>query len=1615
MLNARSLALAAGLCVLASPASGNDFINNGFETPAAGSSPYYLDMVTQTNTGWGASGWAYFQRNGSWMSASANAPEGVQTAALQCYGSSYGRIWQSVTFPAAGWYTVRFKAAQHNTTYQQAVGVFVDGAWVQNGAGATAIVYPYGRQFSAYASTPFYVSAGIHTVGLAALSDQGANGTILIDDVHITRHAPSGDQALGFESITPPTDFGFGYHLSTAYPSLGWVLLGYGIVWMDPSQGVSLEGTKAALLGNCSNCTWLGAGAMEQVFLLNPGSHTLSFWAVQADVARPQTIKVSHMREDLTTWTDPAGCTAITPSGGAWTKYQCTFSTSDATGKNYRVRLMTTHSSDPAIRWVYVDNVGLTGSCGDSVKDSYEQCDSGSGFNENTLSCCTADCQTRPATVFGDVAPGSLYEDSVRTLGCLGYTSGCAASNSLKLVATTDTQTSGNKYALWVFSTASIVVQAGDVVEYDVFLPTNTTGTGGIDIRNTDGTRFQESGWVDQNGLMGHPTADLRARAYNTWYHRTLTVPASMAGKTIKEWHVAAEADGVSVTSVALYRNVRLLRGGTPVVVAYAGTMTANSLAYQNAYATVGVNSEPQIDFCPANPVTLAQAAFFLMRAKYGGDNFDYPASPVYFPVDVPKTHIWFKYVQKMYQLGVYSGCAGTPGQANGTFCGGNALTRELAAVFLQRAAVLPACSHGSTAHFPVDVKYSPKHAYYDQIQALADKVGVADTQCAASTFCPTTNVTRLTLAKWLDKSFGLKGCGNGRTTGESGEVCEITQGPCCKRDCTGYESSAKACRPAVSDCDVAEYCSGSSATCGNDGFKSAGTLCRASAGTCDVAETCSGQSAFCPEDGFQSGAVMCRSAGSNPVCAPATYCSGYESYCPQATYPYGLLCDDGNPATGPDTCNGAGTCSPGPTVVTTAQRIPLYGAFADSTHDAFYTVVQADYQWARNNGYNVDLGVPMYVESAQISGTTPLYHLYSSARTEHLYTNSWDEVLALSCGTTPCNPPQPGKEFIRDGNDGYIYTSHVAGTVPLRRLYKYYGGSDYAHRLLAQTDDSVVQQLVSAGWVLDQSVMGYVWPGDNGTISNGGTCTTPADCTGGSCVRGKCQTGGNYILYLHGRQMRYTPGEGLLSHQPGWRHITFTYNGSAHLDHPETRNVIKQAMLDYCSGGNTCVAVCFSAGCNRMLMGFHDAGGANALPGFLEGIAIASAAGGTELVDPKLRSMVKLIGVIFAVIAIASAIYTISAFVTSGLEFAGGFGAMIQSYQSGMNIPISLMPLGTAEDETDIDSDLMPHTMRDSDHFGYIQNTAPGPIYHLAGHKNICHKLKLLFIPVGKICGNRWLKGDRGDGVVPMHSSCGFATDVTTGSMDCHYTGAAKYTLRTSEGYDKSYDADHGGMYGVGFQLGSARLAGVWSHSIGNIREVDQTLPDCHPLYDDCQIGGRDPNEPVESIVGKIMALDSTNAAKVIYNTTTLGFCADCDMWGISACRYFSGGLKKLPDGTIIQMGYDPGPMTSIWHCERCQDITGTLKRCCDLGGVLYGFQHTQTCEWRTSGNYYGPVYYTNLRQWNLGNKMDWVPCCWPPPGDSSVVCGSPSLADPWLQIEGNWPWPRTCFAPQP
>ena len=138
----------------------------GFETPSLGAGSFAYDP---TGSAWTFAGGAGLASNGSGFD-NPLAPQGTQVAFLQGSDSS---ISQAVDL-AAGTYVIAFNAAQRPGN-QQTFEVLVDGAVV-------ATVTPSGSGFAPYATHPFTVTAGSHTITFVGLNPQGGDNTAFLDN-----------------------------------------------------------------------------------------------------------------------------------------------------------------------------------------------------------------------------------------------------------------------------------------------------------------------------------------------------------------------------------------------------------------------------------------------------------------------------------------------------------------------------------------------------------------------------------------------------------------------------------------------------------------------------------------------------------------------------------------------------------------------------------------------------------------------------------------------------------------------------------------------------------------------------------------------------------------------------------------------------------------------------------------------------------------------------------------------------------------------------------------------------------------------------------------------------------------------------------------------------------------------------------------------------------------------------------------------------------------------------------------------------------------------------------------------------------------------------------------
>jgi hypothetical protein len=215
------------------------------------------------------------------------------------------------------------------------------------------------------------------------------------------------------------------------------------------------------------------------------------------------------------------------------------------------------------------------------------------------------------------------------------------------------TSLGGRMYSYWKFSNASVVLQSGDAIEYDVYLHTNHAGIGGLELKSTNGVYFRDQpGWVDQNGLGGHPATDIRSQAYLKWYHRRLVVPGSMVGRGITNWDAVVDGTyGSYEVPAAMYNNVCIKRGSTVLAWAYLdGNSSLNAVDFNTPSTVQSAHLFPTT--VRRGPVQVSAHFFYWHDAPY--NNAD-PNQMVFDPRGLVNTGPWDGYGLGYGYSGYYS------------------------------------------------------------------------------------------------------------------------------------------------------------------------------------------------------------------------------------------------------------------------------------------------------------------------------------------------------------------------------------------------------------------------------------------------------------------------------------------------------------------------------------------------------------------------------------------------------------------------------------------------------------------------------------------------------------------------------------------------------------------------------------------------------------------------------------------------------------------------------------------------------------------------------------------------------------------------------------------------
>ncbi len=221
------------------------------------------------------------------------------------------------------------------------------------------------------------------------------------------------------------------------------------------------------------------------------------------------------------------------------------------------------------------------------------------------------------------------------------------------------------------------------------------------------------SGWTAGNGTVGY---SLSANANNANILGNMTV----AGK-----HFTIVQYGSSRNSI------------------FNDNTDASVSDYINALAARGITTGcGNNDFCPDESVTREEMAAFIVRALEGEPPASYCSAGSPFS-DVSSDSTWCKYVKRLYELGITTGCG------SGIFCPDTTVTRDTMAVLLVRALVGDNFSYGTTPYFSDVPSGYWAFQYIQKLKEFGITVG-----CGNNNYCPAEVVSRAYMAIFLDRAF---------------------------------------------------------------------------------------------------------------------------------------------------------------------------------------------------------------------------------------------------------------------------------------------------------------------------------------------------------------------------------------------------------------------------------------------------------------------------------------------------------------------------------------------------------------------------------------------------------------------------------------------------------------------------------------------------------------------------------------------------------------------------------------------------------------------------------------------------------------------------------------------
>jgi hypothetical protein len=188
---------------------------------------------------------------------------------------------------------------------------------------------------------------------------------------------------------------------------------------------------------------------------------------------------------------------------------------------------------------------------------------------------------------------------------------------------------------------------------------------------------------------------------------------------------------------------VQILQKGTASVAPYAD-VPANDI-FADYIGIIKANAITSgctaTNYCPSATTTRGQMAVFIVRSLLGTDDFTVRQDQYF--TDIPSTHPLFKWIQKLRELNITTGC--TPF----TFCPDNPVTRGEMAVFLVRAKLGDTFTSSSTPYFSDVPATNVFFRYIQKLRQLGITAG-----CTATDYCATSTNTRAQMAVFLTRMF---------------------------------------------------------------------------------------------------------------------------------------------------------------------------------------------------------------------------------------------------------------------------------------------------------------------------------------------------------------------------------------------------------------------------------------------------------------------------------------------------------------------------------------------------------------------------------------------------------------------------------------------------------------------------------------------------------------------------------------------------------------------------------------------------------------------------------------------------------------------------------------------